>query len=407
MRILFLNPVGFLGGAERVLLDVIASLKPVLPPGSSMGLMCLAEGPLIAQARALGIDADTLPLPANITNLGESGLTGNKLAKALTLSAQLAAASPAGLRYIKQFRQTVRAADADIIHSNGIKSHLLTHSLPKKAGKVVWHIHDLLGGRALLSSVLHHAARNISAAIAISQAVAVDLKTVLPRTPVFTVLNAIDTEHFTPAAADPDLLDQLAGLPPAPAGTIRVGLVATYARWKGHDIFLNAIAKLPRELPARFYIIGGSIYHTAGSQFSREELQSRAATFGIAANLGFIPFRPDPLPIYRALDVMVHASSKPEPFGRTIVEAMACGRAVIVSNGGGAAELFSENIDALGIRPGDADDLAAAMSKLIRDQPLRISLGTAARQSAQRRFSRPRIGPEMLAIYQRVAENSH
>jgi glycosyltransferase involved in cell wall biosynthesis len=371
-----------------------------------MGLICLADGPLIAHARALGIDADTLPLPAKITKLGESGLKGNKLAKALTLSAQLAAASPATLRYIKQFRQTVRAADADIIHSNGIKSHLLARTLPKGAGGVVWHIHDLLGGRALLSSVLRHAAANASAAIAISHAVASDLKTVLPRTPVFTVLNAIDTDHFSPAVPEPDLLDQLAGMPPAPPGTIRIGLVATYARWKGQDIFLEAIAKLPRDLPARFYIIGGSIYHTAGSQFSREELQSRAAALGIAGNLGFIPFQPDPLPIYRALDVMVHASSKPEPFGRTIVEAMACGRAVIVSSAGGAAELFSENIDALGVRPGNADDLAAAISRLIHDPPLRMSLGAAARQSAQRRFSRPRIGPEMLAIYQRITNKA-
>jgi glycosyltransferase involved in cell wall biosynthesis len=371
-----------------------------------MGLICLAEGPLIAHARALGIDADALPLPTKITNLGESGLTGNKLAKALTLSTQLAAASPAGLRYIKQFRQTVRAADADIIHSNGIKSHLLTRSLPRKTGKVVWHIHDLLGGRALLSSVLRHAASNVSAAIAISHAVATDLKTVLPQTAVFTVLNAIDTDHFTPAAADPKLLDQLAGLPTAAPGTIRIGLVATYARWKGHDIFLEAIAKLPPDLAARFYIIGGSIYHTAGSQFSRAELEARAAALGITAHLGFIPFQPDPLPIYRALDVMVHASSKPEPFGLTIVQAMACGRAVIVSNSGGAAELFSENIDALGVRPGNPDDLAAAMSKLIWDWDLRFSLASAARQSALRRFSRARLGPEMLAIYQRVAENA-
>ena len=254
--------------------------------------------------------------------------------------------------------------------------------------------------------MLRHAAAHVSAAIAISQAVASDLKTVLPETPVFTVLNAIDTDHFTPADADPNLLDQLAGLPSAPSGTIRIGLVATYARWKGHDIFLEAIAKLPRALPARFYIVGGSIYHTAGSQFSREELASRAAALGIAANLGFIDFQPDPLPVYRALDVMVHASSKPEPFGLTIVQAMACGKAVIVSSSGGAAELFTENVDALGIRPGNVSDLAAAMAKLIHDQRLRASLGAAAAESAQRRFSRSRIGPEMLEIYRRVAEHT-
>jgi glycosyltransferase involved in cell wall biosynthesis len=278
--------------------------------------------------------------------------------------------------------------------------------LPRKAGKVVWHIHDLLGGRALLSNVLRHAAGGVSGAIAISQAVADDLKTVLPRTPVFTVLNAIDTDHFTPGqqdgAQDDELLDRLAGLAPAPAGTIRVGLVATYARWKGQDIFLEAIAKLPAQSAVRFYIIGGSIYHTAGSQFSREELQARAAALGIADRVGFIGFQTDPLAVYRALDVMVHASSKPEPFGRTIVEAMACGKAVIVSNSGGAAELFSENIDGIGVRPGNVADLAVAMDGLIGDASRRTALGTAARQTAVRRFTRSRVGPEMLDVYQRL-----
>jgi len=402
LRILFLNPVGFLGGAERVLLDVMASLRSALPAGSSMRLICLAEGPLIGEARSLGIEADVLPLPARITNLGESGLGGGKFSKAAGLAAALAIGSPAALQYARRFRQTVLAAEADIIHSNGVKSHLLSHLLPRKAGRVVWHVHDLLGGRALLSNLLKHAARHVSGAIAISQAVADDLKNVLPATPVFTVLNAIDTDHFFPAPADGSLLDQLAGLPPAPDGTVRVGLVATYARWKGQDIFLDAIARVAVDRPVRFYVIGGSIYHTAGSQFSREELTGRAATLGITDKMGFIGFQSDPLSVYRALDVMVHASSKPEPFGRTIVEAMACGRAVIVSNSGGAAEIFKENVDGIGVRPGNADDLATAMARLIEDAAARSALGKAARETALRRFNRSRLGSEFLSIYQRL-----
>jgi glycosyltransferase involved in cell wall biosynthesis len=385
----------------------MASLRPALPPGSSMRLICLADGPLIDEARALGIDANALPLPSRITNLGESGLSGGKLSKAANLAAKLALASPAAMRYLRHFRRTVLAADADIIHSNGVKSHLLTRALPTKAGRVVWHIHDLLGGRALLSNVLRHGAGRVSGAIAISHAVADDLKKVLPATPVFTVLNAIDTDHFTPAAVEGTSLDQLAALPPAAAGTIRVGVVATYARWKGQDVFLDAIAKLPPSMPpTRFYIIGGSIYHTSGSQFSREELQAQAARLGIADKIGFIGFQTDPLNVYRALDVMVHASSKPEPFGRTIVEAMACGKAVIVSNGGGAAELFTPNIDGLGVRPANTDDLAAAIAALAGDANRRVEIGAAARQTAVKRFNRPRLGPEFLAVYRQLIDSA-
>jgi glycosyltransferase involved in cell wall biosynthesis len=407
LRILFINPVGFLGGAERVLLDVIASLKPVLPDGSSMQLICLADGPLVAEAQALGIDARALPLPQRITNLGESGLAGGKLAKAGKLAINLAVGSPAAIQFVSRFRRVVLDGQPDLIHSNGVKSHLLTRLLPRRAGKVVWHIHDLLGGRALLSNVLKHAAGHVSGAIAISQAVANDLKAVLPATPVYTVLNGTDIEHFSPADVDGSLLDSLAGVDTAPPQTVRVGLVATYARWKGQDVYLDAIARLAADSavhlpPVRFYIIGGSIYHTSGSQFTREELQARAAALGIADRVAFVGFQRDPQPIYRALDIMVHASSKPEPFGKTIIEAMACQKPVIISASGGAVELFTDGIDGLGVQSGSVPELAAAMSRLIADPQLRRDIGLAARQSAVQRFGRDRIGAEFLKVYQQV-----
>jgi glycosyltransferase involved in cell wall biosynthesis len=367
-----------------------------------MRLICLADGPLLDEARALGIQVDALPMPARLTNIGESGLSGGRVSRTASLAGKFALGCPAALRYLHQFRKTVLATESDIIHSNGVKSHLLSRCLPRKAGRVVWHIHDLLGSRAVNASVLKHAAGHASGAIAISQAVANDLKKVLPATPVFTIRNAIDTDHFTPARADGATLDQLAGLAPASAGIVRVGLVATYARWKGQDIFLDAIAKLQTDFPARFYIIGGSIYHTAGSQFSREELQSRAASLGVSGKVGFIGFQPDPLDVYRALDVMVHASSRAEPFGLTIVQAMACGKAVIVSNSGGAAELFTQNVDGIGVRPGNAEDLASAISTLVGDAAQRSRMGTSARETAIQRFNRARLGPEFLAVYQQI-----
>ena len=73
-------------------------------------------------------------------------------------------------------------------------------------------------------------------------------------------------------------LDALAGIAPVTAGTIRVGLVATMARWKGHEVFLRAIAQLPDGLRSRVraYVIGGAIYPTRGSQLSADELRASA-----------------------------------------------------------------------------------------------------------------------------------
>jgi glycosyltransferase involved in cell wall biosynthesis len=80
----------------------------------------------------------------------------------------------------------------------------------------------------------------------------------------------------------------------------------------------------------------------------------------------------------RALDVVVHASTSPEPFGLVIAEAMACERPVIVSVAGGAAEIVTLGVDALGHHPGDAEGLAARMTELAIDPALRRRLGSAA-----------------------------
>ena len=156
--------------------------------------------------------------------------------------------------------------------------------------------------------------------------------------------------------------------PPATATGLSSTVSPGYSRpgpgwsgWAGGDLrqlegagrFLDALARLPAAgPPVRGYIVGGPIYATAGSQFTRDELERRAAANGLAGRVGFVPFQTDPADVYRMLDVAVHASTRPEPFGLTIAEAMGCGKPVVVSAAGGAAELFTPGHDGLGHTPG-------------------------------------------------------
>src|SRR5262249_36526509 len=152
-------------------------------------------------------------------------------------------------------------------------------------------------------------AARAAGAVAVSHAVAQDVRALLPKLSVAVVANAIDTHHFAPGPTDSCLLDKLAGLSPLPAA-VRIGLVATYATWKGHDVFLDAATQAPRivrDRPLRFFIVGGPIYHTRGSQWSAEELRARAPALFAEGRAGLIDFQPDPGPIYRALDIVVHA----------------------------------------------------------------------------------------------------
>jgi glycosyltransferase involved in cell wall biosynthesis len=155
-------------------------------------------------------------------------------------------------------------------------------------------------------------------------------------------------------------------------------------------------------MPLRFYIVGGPIYRTSGSQWSLTELQLQARSLGLGDKVGFVSFQPDTLEIYRALDVVVHASTRPEPFGRTIVEAMACARPVVISRAGGAAELFEDEFDAIGVPLGDSEALAMAIARLATDTELRRRLGTSARLTAVQAFDRERLGHCVCQLYDRL-----
>jgi glycosyltransferase involved in cell wall biosynthesis len=124
---------------------------------------------------------------------------------------------------------------------------------------------------------------------------------------------------------------------------------------------------------------------------------------GLGDRVGFTGVVADSSAAMRALDIVVHASTDPEPFGLVIAEAMACAKAVITSGAGGARELIEPGVNALVHTPGDARSLAQAIDTLARDANLRARLGTAARTAAEQRFARRRLVNEFTPIYERLA----
>jgi glycosyltransferase involved in cell wall biosynthesis len=94
--------------------------------------------------------------------------------------------------------------------------------------------------------------------------------------PIHSISNSVDLGRFSPDGATLDL-DARCGLPPSGAGVVRVGLVSTFARWKGHHLFLEAVGRLPPSLNVRAYVIGGPVYATENSEVSLEELRTAAA----------------------------------------------------------------------------------------------------------------------------------
>ncbi len=369
-----------------------------LRPEWQLLLAASADGPLLERARSLQAVTRVLAFPPKLARLGDSGLAGRA-----RMMLTLAAAAPAILSYRARLRSLIEELQPAVIHTNGFKANLL---VSWAAGKrpVIWHLHDYVGSRQMASRMARWTLRRRGAALAIanSQSVADDARAALGDSlPIHTLYNAVDLQEFSPQGDCADL-DAMCGLPPATGETLRVGLVCTMAWWKGQKDFLRALAQLPRELPLRGYVIGGPIYETRSRQYSIDELRAFACELRIEDRVGFTGFTAEPAAAMRALDVVVHASTEPEPFGRVIVEAMACGKPVITTALGGAHELIAPG-GALTFVAGDAEMLATCIVELARDRDLRQRLASNGLDHARNNFDRRRLGPALVEIYESAA----
>ena len=400
MRIAFLTVSAEMGGSERSLVELLRALRRQRPDWS-FDVVLPREGPLAGEVRDLGASAVMLPMPAALARFGEPSRHG-----LAARSAGLPRVAAAVAGYARQLRRLLGSLGTDVIHSNGLKHHVLAAWARGPQTPLVWHIHEYVTRRPLTRTLLRRSAGRVAVAVANSHSVARDLALAVgPDLRVETIYNGIDLDEFAPSAAPADRadLDALAGRAAAPPGTVRIGLVATFGRWKGHEVFLRALASLDPALPFRAYVVGGAVYDTAGSQYTLDELQRMTAAAGLQDRVAFTGFVARPAPVLRALDIVVHASTQPEPFGLVIAEAMACGRAVVVSDAGGAAEIVDAGVTALTHPPGDAPALGRALAALITDEGRRARLGAAARIAAADRFDANTFAAGFADVYASVA----
>jgi glycosyltransferase involved in cell wall biosynthesis len=389
-----------LGGAETALLELLAALREARPAWT-MGLVASADGPLVTNARAIGIPSVPLTFPRSLARLGEWG-SRDGIAARIRLGASLGAAAFPTMSYAARLHRHLMEFAPDIVHTNGLKMHLLGARTRPRGARLVWHMHDYPDIRPLTAGLLSMHASRCAAVIANSESVATRTRRLFgSHLPVHTLYNAVDLERFQPEGSRLDL-DALAHLPPLASGGIRVGLVATLARWKGHEVFLDALAELRGRGCVRGYVIGGPIYETDASQFSLNELRALAAARGLGDTIGFTGRLDDVPAALRALDIVVHASIEPEPFGLAIAEAMATGRPVVVSRAGGAAEIADAG--ALFHSPRNAGELAQCISQLAGDASLRASLGAAGRRAALRLFGRGRLSEALVPLYESLVK---
>jgi glycosyltransferase involved in cell wall biosynthesis len=378
LKVAILTPSAELGGAERSLITFLRSAQ-----GKTIEATVFLPrfGPLSNILSRLGVHWDVIPMPRAFLQQSRQ-----KPDHALAMLIKSGCYGPKYLlRLVKVFCQN----KFDILYTYGIKSNILGALLrPLLPISLVWHLRDVSEGR-LLGRLADWGPDFI---IANSQASAIALQKNMRKTGKLRIIhNAVDNEEFSPEGPTISLSN-------IASGAYKVGLVAAFAKLKGHSLLLDAIPKIRKEFPnACFFFIGGSIYDTLGDQGYEEELRNAIKEKNSEDCVVFAGFQMEMAPWYRAMDIVVSASLVPESFGRTLLEGMACGKPVVGPNAGGIPEFVRHGENGLLYELGNADELAESVITLLRNPVARRCLGKAGRETALLHFS---SGPHAGTISQ-------
>ncbi len=187
----------------------------------------------------------------------------------------------------------------------------------------------------------------------------------------------VDPSVFDPDAISVDRVARLAHDWRLPDGARIVVLPGRLTAWKGHAILLDAIARLG--LRDVVCVLVGS--HQGRHDYARQ-LEQQAVRLGIAARLRLVGQCDDMPAALQLSDLVIHASTQPEAFGRVVVEAQAMRRPVIAADLGGPVETVRHGVTGWRVAPGDPDALAAAIARVLDLDPAeREAVGQRARAS--------------------------
>jgi glycosyltransferase involved in cell wall biosynthesis len=366
VRVLFVDHAHALGGAEHSLLLLLRCLNRarVVP------VLACVPGPLRDRALAVGVPCHILPLdrvrgrPLGLLALGRGGWELARLA---------------------------RGVSADLICANTVRSSLYA-ALASVLSRVpmVWYVRDILT-RGLYTRVV---AQLASAVVAVSRAAASPLPceaTVVP--------NGLLPDEFLVGA---DVVAERRRQWGIPAEAPVVGMAGRLRAWKGQADFVRAMRVVADAMPkAKFLIVGGTVFEEGTPYLPT--LERLVTSLGLDGKVVFAGHQTDMRGVYGAMDVVIHCSVKPEPFGRVIIEAMAAGRPVVAYAAGGPQEIVVDGETGILVPPGDHEALGRAALMLLADAERRDTMGEAARARVAAHYDARETARRVEAILLRTA----
>ena len=353
-RVLILNHSAQIGGAEMILLDVASHLGAP-GPGKRCEVVLFADGPFRTALARAGI-----PVTVLAAGRGMMGVT-REAARLRALASVPAVALQVG-------RLVRLARPFDVLYANSQKAAvigMLAAGVLRKP--IVWHMHDILSPEhfaGLQRRLTVRLANRLRARVIVISEAARRSWIASGGDPdrVRVVPNGIRASLYAAAGGDPPALRATivggsgGGGGGSEARTL-VGLFGRISPWKGQDVLVDAVSRLP-DIDA--VIVGDALF---GETAFRDRLAARIASPDLAGRVHLLGHRSDVPALLQAVDIVVHCSTAPEPFGRVIVEAMLAGRPVIASADGASAEILGAGYPFL-VTPNDAAALADAIVRL-------------------------------------------
>ena len=373
LRVLYVSASSKLGGAERSLLELVRALdrgrvRPIVAlPGA---------GPLEAVLESAGVDVFRLPAVRLRRRTDPR--------RALAMGAAVSASA-------LTLARRARSRGADLIHSNSTYAHVIGAPAAALTGLPgVWHVRDL-HELPVLKRVLLPLTRSV---VFVSRAVERAVR--LPARPASisrVILNAIDAEAFERSASPGNARYRL-GLPPDVPLLV---MAAQMVPWKGHSTLIRAAALLRARWPSLALAVAGE--DLSGEHPGYEpSLRELVAELGLQGAVHFLGQREDVAGLMADGDVVV-VPSEGEPFGRVALEAMALGRPVVATAGGGLAEVVEDGVTGLLVPQRDPPALAAAVDRLLSDRGLARAMGQAGRRRVRQRFDAHAHAREIVRLY--------
>lgn len=327
-----------------------------------------------------GVERGTVDFAREIVKLGHESIvlsSGGRMVKDLEASGTRHITLPvhrkslSSLKMVRPVRKLLEELKPDVVH---VRSRipawivwLAWRSMPRATRpRLISTFHGLYSV-SFYSAIMAKAER----IIAISQTVYDYIVKSYAVDPAKLTLihRGVDDSVFTPGSPDPAWLETLVRDHPAIAGKRIILMPGRLSRWKGQEAFLDMMVKIVATRPDCHGVVVGDA--DPEKAHYREELKHKAQSLGLSQHVTFVGHRSDILQFYRLADIVCHMSSKPEPFGRTLTEALACGSKVVAFDRGGATESLSACFPE-GLVPSDDIERFAERVLALSGQPKKI-----------------------------------